>query len=110
MSVDIISGTEAAYTVPKWPSQELPFISCKCITYGRTDLLVESLYSFLIQDYPKDKCELVIVNDYPLQKLHYPHPQVKIYNLRKHNTNNSNLNKKSARFATEIRSILSTKH
>ena len=81
MSVDIISGTEAAYTVPKWPQGELPFISCKCTTYGRTDLLVESLYSFLIQDYPKDKCELVIVNDYPLQKLHYPHPQVKIYNL-----------------------------
>tara|TARA_R110000824_G_C15162020_1_gene671976 strand:+ start:125 stop:1537 length:1413 start_codon:yes stop_codon:yes gene_type:complete len=62
-------------------TEELPFISCKCITYGRTDLLVESLYSFLIQDYPKDKCELVIVNDYPYQKLHYPHPQVTVYNL-----------------------------
>ena len=64
MAIDIIAGTEAAYTVPKWPQGELPFISCKCTTYGRTDLLVESLYSFLIQDYPKDKCELVIVNDY----------------------------------------------
>mgnify|MGYP003112197753 FL=1 len=79
MSLDIISGTEGAYIVE--PTKELPFISCKCITYGRTDLLVESLHSFLIQDYPKDKCELVIVNDYPLQKLHYSHPQVKIYNL-----------------------------
>ena len=60
---------------------ELPFISCKCITYGRVDTLIEALYSFLLQDYPKDKCELIIVNDYPLQKLHYYHPQVKIYNL-----------------------------
>ena len=78
MGYDIISGTEAAYVIE---NKELPFISCKCITYGRTDLLVESLHSFLLQDYPKDKCELVIVNDYPLQKLHYPHPQVRIYNL-----------------------------
>jgi hypothetical protein len=39
------------------------------------------LYSFLIQDYPKDKCELVIVNDYPEQKLIFDHPQVTIYNL-----------------------------
>ena len=59
----------------------LPFISCKCITYGRVDTLEEALYSFLIQDYPKDKCELVIVNDYPEQKLVYDHPQVTIYNL-----------------------------
>jgi glycosyltransferase involved in cell wall biosynthesis len=81
MSYDTISGTEAAYTWPEWPNPELPFISCKCTTYGRTDLLVESLYSFLTQDYPKDKCELVIVNDYPKQKLHYNHPQVRIYNL-----------------------------
>jgi glycosyltransferase involved in cell wall biosynthesis len=59
----------------------LPFISCKCITYGRVDTLEEALYSFLIQDYPSDKCELVIVNDYPKQKLVYDHPQVTIYNL-----------------------------
>lgn len=60
---------------------ELPFISCKMITYGRVSTLEEALHSFLIQDYPKDKCELIIVNDYPLQKLVYDHPQVKIYNL-----------------------------
>lgn len=59
----------------------LPFISCKCITYGRVEMLEESLHSFLQQDYPADKCELVIVNDYPLQTLKYDHPQVKIYNL-----------------------------
>jgi hypothetical protein len=42
---------------------------------------VEALYSFLIQDYPADKCELIIVNDYPQQKLVFDHPQVTIHNL-----------------------------
>jgi glycosyltransferase involved in cell wall biosynthesis len=64
-------------------NNNLPFISCKCITYGRVDTLEESIHSFLIQDYPKDRCELVIVNDYPNQKLIYDHPQVTIYNLDK---------------------------
>ena len=59
---------------------EYPFISAKCITYGRVDTLEESIQSFLQQEYPGKK-ELIIVNDYPLQKLHYPHPQVTIYNL-----------------------------
>ncbi len=59
----------------------LPFISCKCITYGRVDTLEEALHSFLIQDYPADRCELIIVNDYPEQKLTFEHPQVTIYNL-----------------------------
>lgn len=57
-----------------------PFISCKCITYGRVEMLEEAIESFLKQDYPGQK-ELIIVNDYPLQKLHYDHPEIKIYNL-----------------------------
>lgn len=57
-----------------------PLISCKMITYGRVDTLEESLYSFLQQDHPGPK-ELVIVNDYPLQKLIFDHPEVKIINL-----------------------------
>lgn len=57
-----------------------PFISCKCITYGRVSTLEESIYSFLKQDYPGKK-ELVIVNDYPLQKLEFDHPEVRIINL-----------------------------
>jgi hypothetical protein len=57
-----------------------PFISCKCITYARTSLLEEAIESFLRQDYPGKK-ELIIVNDYPLQKLIYDHPEIKIYNL-----------------------------
>ena len=60
-----------------------PFISCKCITYGRVSTLEESIESFLKQDYPADKCELIIVNDYPLQTLIFDHPQVKIVNLDK---------------------------
>ena len=59
---------------------KLPFISCKCITYGRVEMLEESLHSFLQQDYPAEMCELVIVNDYPLQMLKFDHPQVRIYN------------------------------
>ena len=59
------------------------YISAKCITYGRTAMLEESIYSFLQQDYPADKCELVIVNDYPKQKLIFDHPQVRIINLDK---------------------------
>lgn len=57
-----------------------PFISAKCITYGRVDTLEESIYSFINQDYPGKK-EMIIVNDYPLQKLKFDHPDVKIYNL-----------------------------
>lgn len=60
---------------------EYPFISAKCITYGRVETLEESLYSFLQQDYPGKK-EMIIVNDYPLQELVFDHPEVKIYNLK----------------------------
>lgn len=57
-------------------------ISCKCITYGRVDLLEESLYSFLNQQYDGES-EMVIVNDYPEQKLYFDHPRVRIINLDK---------------------------
>jgi hypothetical protein len=57
-------------------------ISCKCITYGRVDLLEESLYSFLNQNYDGDS-EMLIVNDYPEQKLYFDHPKVRIINLDK---------------------------
>lgn len=55
-------------------------ISCKCITYGRIDTLEEALYSFITQEYDGES-ELIIVNDYPLQKLIFDHPKVKIFNL-----------------------------
>jgi glycosyltransferase involved in cell wall biosynthesis len=56
-------------------------ISCICLTYGRVNLLEEALQSFLKQDYPQDRCELLIVNDYALQTLIYDHPNVRIINL-----------------------------
>lgn len=52
------------------------------ITYGRVEYLEESLYSFLNQDYDGER-ELVIVNDYPLQRLIFEHPLVRIINLDK---------------------------
>ncbi len=55
-------------------------LSCKMITYGRVEYLEESLQSFLNQDYDGEK-ELVIVNDYPEQKLIFDHPDVRIINL-----------------------------
>ena len=58
---------------------EFPLISAKCITYGRVEMLEESLYSFLQQDYPNK--EMIIVNDYPLQTLVFDHPEVKVYNI-----------------------------
>lgn len=55
-------------------------ISCKCITYARTEYITEAIESFIRQDYFGES-ELLIVNDYPLQKLHYDHPKVRIINL-----------------------------
>lgn len=57
-----------------------PPISCKCITYGRISTLEELVYSFINLEYEGEK-ELIIVNDYPLQKIIYDHPEIKIYNL-----------------------------
>jgi len=41
----------------------LPKISCVCLTYNRHDFLKRALWCFLEQDYPKDKCELIILDD-----------------------------------------------
>ena len=55
-------------------------ISCKTITYGRTEYIIEAIESFLRQEY-EGESELVIVNDYPLQTLVFDHPKVRIYNM-----------------------------
>ncbi len=41
----------------------LPFVTCLCPTYGRFELLRESLACFLAQDYPNKR--LIILNDGP---------------------------------------------
>jgi len=53
----------------------------KCTTAGRIHVLEETLYSFINQDNLEDS-EMIIVNDYPLQTLHYDHPNVKIFNIK----------------------------
>jgi glycosyltransferase involved in cell wall biosynthesis len=68
----------ATYDFSHW--RDLPFVSCQCITYGRTTLLDEAVESFLRQDYLGRK-ELVILNDLPSLELRFHHPEVKVINL-----------------------------
>ena len=56
-----------------------PAVSCICPTYGRVELLEESIHSFLLQDYPGPK-ELIILNDYAQQALIIDHPEVQVIN------------------------------
>ncbi len=44
-------------------THDLPFISCIMPTYGRPDYVNESVKMFMDQDYPKDRRELIILND-----------------------------------------------
>jgi len=53
-----------------------------CLTYGRPHLIVEALYSYLMQDYDGDS-EFLIINDAPFQKYYFDHPNVRIINLDK---------------------------
>lgn len=51
-----------------------------CLTYGRVHLLEEAIHSFLQQDYAGEK-ELLILNDFGRQRLHFDHPQVRVVNV-----------------------------
>lgn len=62
--------------------ERLPKVSCMCVTYGRTKVLDEAVYSFLIQDYPGEK-ELIILNDLDRLELEGTFPGVIIYNEKK---------------------------
>lgn len=68
--------------MPKRPP--LPFISALCPTYNRpTDsphLLADCLRAWIDQDYPPERCELLIANDTPGQVLSCNAPNVRIYN------------------------------
>jgi len=44
-------------------SEEFPFVSCLCPTYGRPSLLANALACYLAQDYPADRRELIILDD-----------------------------------------------
>ncbi|MBP7644933.1 MAG: glycosyltransferase family 2 protein [Saprospiraceae bacterium] len=56
-----------------------PKVSCMCVTYGRTEVLDECVYSFLQQDYPGEK-EMIILNDYGSLELKGDFPNVRIIN------------------------------
>lgn len=77
-----------------------PAVSCICPTYGRSRLLVESIESFLRQDYPGES-ELVICNDCPEQTLVLasPHPRIRIENLRERCANLGEKRNRSASMA-----------
>ncbi|MFQ5734587.1 MAG: glycosyltransferase [Planctomycetaceae bacterium] len=66
------------YDFSRWDA--LPFVSCQCITYGRTELLDEAVESFLRQDYAGAQ-ELVILNDYSELTIQCDLPEVKVVNL-----------------------------
>ena len=56
-------------------------VSCICLTYRRSELLGESIESFLRQDF-QGKKELIILNDEPEQEIVFNHPDVLIVNLK----------------------------
>lgn len=66
---------------------DLPFVSCICPTYSRypdyKHLVEEAVESFLRQDYPADRRELVLLNDCPVQKLVCDIPNVLVFNFDK---------------------------
>src|SRR5437870_2425060 len=66
------------YDLSHW--DELPLVSCQCITYGRTTLLDEAVESFVRQDYVGPK-ELVILNDYADLTLACDVAGVKVINI-----------------------------
>lgn len=59
----------------------LPFLSCICITAGRTEHLAEAVACFVRQDYDGES-ELVILNTLPEQELSCSVPFVTVYNLK----------------------------
>ena len=59
----------------------MPSVSCVCLTYRRTELLGESIESFLRQDF-QGKKELIILNDEPEQEIVFDHPDVLVVNLK----------------------------
>lgn len=64
---------------------ELPFVSCICPTFNRAPdylwLLGEAVESFVRQDYPEDRRELLILNDAAGQTLACGVPGVRVINL-----------------------------
>lgn len=58
----------------------LPFLSAICLQYCDVPQLEDALGCFLAQDYAGEH-EIVVLNSFNRQKLHYDHPNVHIVNL-----------------------------
>ena len=41
----------------------LPKLACICCTYARPQLLEQAVYSYCMQNYPDDRCELIVLDD-----------------------------------------------
>lgn len=54
--------------------------SLVCLTYKRSELLEECVYSILQQTYKN--WELLIINDCDVQTINFNHPQIRIFNLK----------------------------
>ena len=54
-------------------------ISVLTLTYGRKQLLEESIHSFLLQNF--DESEMVVINDEPNVVYKFNHPKVRVINL-----------------------------
>jgi len=74
----LTENTPLRLNIPK-SNNNIP-ISCLCLTYGRPHLIIESLYSYLMQDY-EGESEFLIINDAPFQKYYFDDPNVRIINL-----------------------------
>src|SRR5690554_1515091 len=60
------------------PPDKEPVVSAIMPTYGRPELVSESVAMFLAQDYPHK--ELIILNDCDGQIFRFEHPQVTVIN------------------------------
>ncbi|MEM6258484.1 MAG: glycosyltransferase [Planctomycetota bacterium] len=43
--------------------EQLPKLACLCCTYQRPQVLENAIESFLRQDYPKGRCEMIVLDD-----------------------------------------------
>ena len=48
---------------PEVKKNQAPFVTCLCPTYKRPEMLANAIKCFEMQNYPKDRCELIILDD-----------------------------------------------
>ena len=48
---------------PEVKKNQAPFVTCLCPTYKRPEMLANAIKCFEMQNYPKDRCELIVLDD-----------------------------------------------